>query len=463
MYSRYFSDNNRDYNENEIKENINKALEIVSEGNIFASQEFIEEAIQLCMESELNEEGLILTDALLEITPYNSELWNFKGSFLNNSYDFEEAYFVLEKAYSLNPNDTEILINLAISADNLGIRDESYELLNKALDLDPYNDEALFNLGVYFERTEDYYKAIDYIKRAIEIDKTYSEAWYELGYCYELIEKYDESLNAYDEFLQLEPYNATAWYNRGVVLVKKLMYQDAINCFELAGNLKEDFSSAWFNAGVANSAIGRKEEALKAFKNTASIEDTDPALWFQMGNIYSELNDYQNAINCFSAALEHDDEYYEAYLERGYLFSLIKENEKAENDLKKAFMEYYPEFISEHILEDSDFTAVEVCKELSEKDPENFELKYILVENLIKIGNWEDALPLVNECLLMDSENSACYYSKAKIYFKIGDLNEALQNLKNAFALTPSLKYKFAKDFPEINSSKLFNSIIDKK
>ena len=69
-----------------------------------------EELTQICIENERFEDGLYFANAVLEIAPYNSDYWMKKGTCLNNIFEFENALECFNKALSLNPSDSELLL-----------------------------------------------------------------------------------------------------------------------------------------------------------------------------------------------------------------------------------------------------------------------------------------------------------------------------------------------------------------
>jgi hypothetical protein len=91
------------YDEDETKLKIQECKQIIDNGHILANIDFIEDTIQLCLEHDFVPEGLALTDALIEIAPYNSEAWQYKGILLNNSFNFEQAYYCFQKHSLLIP------------------------------------------------------------------------------------------------------------------------------------------------------------------------------------------------------------------------------------------------------------------------------------------------------------------------------------------------------------------------
>ncbi|MDO8549297.1 MAG: hypothetical protein Q7S39_03970, partial [Ignavibacteria bacterium] len=56
--------------------------------------------------------------------------------------------------------------------------------------------------------------------------------------------------------------------------------------------------------------------------------------------------------------------------------------------------------------------------------------------------------------------DASSYYGKAKINFILSRTQEAVDCLKAAFKINPSMRNEFAKEYPEIKSSKLFKKLL---
>ena len=56
--------------------------------------------------------------------------------------------------------------------------------------------------------------------------------------------------------------------------------------------------------------------------------------------------------------------------------------------------------------------------------------------------------------------NATSYYGKAKINFILSRTWEAIDCLKTAFVIDPTIRSEFAKEYPEIKSSKLFKKLL---
>ncbi len=147
-----------------LNDEIERCKDIITSGNIYGAIETLEETVQLCIDHDKYIEGLEFADALLEHFPYNSEYWMKSGVFLNGLFRFDEALSCFDKSLSLNPGDTETLIDKATAEENLGLYEAAGETLRKALNNEPNNEDALFNLALLCQRKNRTSEAITYLK-----------------------------------------------------------------------------------------------------------------------------------------------------------------------------------------------------------------------------------------------------------------------------------------------------------
>ena len=448
-------------NDDELKSKVKTCKEYVSAGQTYACLENIEETIQLCIEYDFTEDGLYLTDAVLAIAPYNSEIWQFKGIFSNNIFDFEEAYKCFNMALSLNPSDVETLINKSIAEDNLGMFDDAVLSLKSALALEPNNEEVIFSLGILYQRKEKYDYAIGYFRKAIAKDPNYSEAWYELGFCYENTDQLQKALKAYDRFLELEPYSSTGWYNRGIIFLRMEKFERAIDSFELSIAIRDDFASVWFNLGVAFANLNNLNEALTAFGNASLIDEYDETIWFNLGQVHEDMDNYSEAVICYTKALKLDNEFYEAYLALSYCYHLTGKINSSRKNFKRAIKYSYntnlttrkdPGTEANNLLLQS---MIDDKIKALENDPHDLKAAFDLAEVYMRLGNFEEGLIAYNLCIDINPANYLPYYGKAKAYFLKENIQKGIENLKSAIELSSDTILQFENDFPGIYSSKI--------
>ncbi len=459
----FFGDADSFLDDTEMKTKVDFCKEIIEDGTIISNLEVLEDTVHLCLEYGFFEDGLLIVNAILDVTSYNSEMWQFRGIFLNNNFEFEEAYFSFEKAMALNPIDSETLLNKAVAEENLGLFDDAYESLKQALQIEPNNEDTHYSLGGLCEKKGEFEKAVKYFERAIELDEEFAEAWYELGVCYDTIEQFDKSLYAYDKYLEIEPYNHIGWFNRGVCLIEMSEFEKAIDSYELALAIQEDFPSAWFNLGVSHLSLKNYPLAIAAFKKIVKDNPKDDTAWFNLGSAFEEMNKFTEAIDAFTMSIEVDNEYYEAFLSRGFCYKKLNQSEKALRDFDRAMSilgHFEKEF--EFGFSETEFeTATDKYKILTNLKPDDFNAWNILGELYWKSGEYENSLSAYNNCLRIQPGNANAYYGKAKVNFLLHNVEEAINILKLAFNIDPNTKQKFENDYPAVKVSKLFNKLID--
>ena len=81
-----FEEDGYELEERELEIRIKECQGYFENGQAFLYIDEIEETIQLCVDYDFVEVGLGLVESALEIAPFNPELWQFKGVFLNNSF-----------------------------------------------------------------------------------------------------------------------------------------------------------------------------------------------------------------------------------------------------------------------------------------------------------------------------------------------------------------------------------------
>jgi tetratricopeptide (TPR) repeat protein len=92
--------------------------------------------------------------------------------------------------------------------------------------------------------------------------------------------------------------------------------------------------------------------------------------------------------------------------------------------------------------------------------PASYDIWFTLAETYIELGEWLSALEAFDKCIMLREDDAKAIYEKAKVNFILSRTEEALQCLKKAFELDPSIQIEFTNDYPEIKSSKLFKKLL---
>jgi tetratricopeptide (TPR) repeat protein len=446
-----------------LKSKVKKCKEYVSRGQTIAFLNNIEDTIQLCLEYDFTEDGIYLTDAALEITPYSSELWHSKGIFYNNLFEFEKAYLCFDKALSLNPSDVDAMINKSIAEDNLGMSEEAIATLENALLIEPNNDEASFNLGIFYERKDDFENAIIHFHKTITLDKEYGDAWYELGFCYESNNQLSEALDAYQNFLDIEPYSASGWYNFGIVYLRLDDYMNAINCFELATAVNDEFSNAWFNCGLAYSKLNNYTKSREAFFKAFELDPIDDLIPLNIAQSYEATGEYELAKNYYLQTLQITKANIDAYVGLGNCYAKEDNRQEMLNCFSMIIKYNFVSNISEYSTEELLAQLYEVYHDIEIYSNSNLDMEdlFKLAESYFELGRWDDALLTYEKTLLTNKDKSNSYYGMALSLFMLNKNEEALELLMKAFELNTGTESLFLDEVPYFDSTKLYAYLTD--
>ena len=92
--------------------------------------------------------------------------------------------------------------------------------------------------------------------------------------------------------------------------------------------------------------------------------------------------------------------------------------------------------------------------------PASYDVWFTLAETYVELGEWLSAIEAFDRCMVLKVSDAKAIYEKAKVNFILSRTEEALQCLKKAFELDPSIQTEFSNDYPEIKSSKLFKKLL---
>jgi len=139
----------------------------------------------------------------LKIDPDDVDvLYNLAGvcNMLDNN---EQAYRLLIKALALNKNDPQLLNNLGYVCFRMGRSRKAIDYYREALKINPTDQNVLFNLGSCFYEKGIWEEAKATLEKLIALNKNYSEAWVLLGNVYEQLSRYKKAVDCFNKSLGL--------------------------------------------------------------------------------------------------------------------------------------------------------------------------------------------------------------------------------------------------------------------
>jgi len=150
-----------------------------------------------------------------------------------------------------------------------------------------------------------------------------------------------------------------------------------------------------------------------------------------LGNLYSNLGQYQKAIIQYKEAIEIDDLFFPSKMNLAMLYNRVGENEKAEKlfiELTKQNPEMGQAFYSLGLLQGEMQKYDEAIVNLYEAAkllPGQNRVKLNLFKLLSFKGRGEQALKVIDECILLEPSNIEYLYAKMELLIRQDNMREA--------------------------------------
>ncbi len=360
--------------------------EISKEINIykFASEIFTQNPIffqrlaEAYLEKNDPHEALKTIEKAISLSPFSSELLLTKSKILMKLQKFDDSINTLNKILEINPNFLEAKIYLLENFMQIYEYKKATQIL---LDLEKVGDagipkrELYKTLGYLFTLMKDYKSAKFYLGKAWEYGKDDLIIYSYLSYIYRELGEKHLALKMAEEGLKINP------KNKPLIINKIFALSDL-----------EKSSEAW---DLINNE----------FKKSGDLD-----FLFTGISIFIEKKDWKKGEEYINSILKRHFKNEELYLRIGNFYEKMGKFEKAEKALKKA-ISLNPSFGNA--------------------------LNYLAYSWAIRDKNLEKALELANKAVKLDPENPDYLDTLGWIYFKMGKIEEAEKYLEKAFSKKP--------------------------
>ena len=331
--------------------------------------------------------------ALEQVDPQDWQAPLQAAKLYQHSGKFDEALEQIKKASALAPDSLEVPYTEAIVLDALGKYDDSADLLKKLITATTkpsgdYSAQERGNRALFIERLGNVYReenrpllAVDTFRKMIDLGGEESARGYQ-----EIIETYRE---------QKQWPEATK------------AAQEAAQKLPADKNLKLALATQLADEGKGEEGIQTAKSLLKG-----TPEDRD--ILISLSNIYTRLKRWKDAEDTLAKADKlstRPDEKEYIYFLQGAMYERQKKVDLAE----------------------------QMFRQVLKQDPNNSMtlnyLGYMLADHNLRL---EEALSLIKKAITLDPQNGAYLDSLGWAYFKMGNFDQAEENLRKAEEKTPN-------------------------
>jgi tetratricopeptide (TPR) repeat protein len=138
------------------------------------------------------------------------------GLALLDSKRFEEARASIERAYSLNHDEADVLDSLGRAYDGIGDTSNAVASFKKALAINPEMFQSYNNLGSLYFKNENYELAGANFGEALRVKPTETTSRFNLGLCYSRQRRYSDATRELEQVVSATPNDAEALYELGL-------------------------------------------------------------------------------------------------------------------------------------------------------------------------------------------------------------------------------------------------------
>ena len=302
-------------------------------------------------------------------------------------------------------------INMANTMYTRGFFNEAEDLLQSAICFPNKSSNAFINLGVIKQTTGNFDEAIKYYVSAYEQDKSNVKALGLWGNCLAMKGQTDEAIKKYEEAIEIDSESSDIYLSWGALLIKMKHYNEAREKLRLAIKYNIKDARPLYMLSIVEIEMGEYDEALEKLLLIVKTTENNFEALHNIAYIYFKKKNYDEAISYAKQVLSIFRHKVETYLLLGDIYA-IKNNEEES-------LQFY---------------------EMAEMNGlKTFFLYISWAVSLQKFGHHDlaiEKLHSANECLKVKNVDEV-YARLALSYYKVGEIELALENRDKALELNP--------------------------
>jgi len=207
--------------------------------------------------------------AATEADNNNAQAFQMLAIALNKLGHLHKALVTYEKAYALDPDDVDIVLNLGLTAWNLDMLEGAERMFRLYIEKKPEHPAGYNNLGSVLRDRGSLSEAIETLRGAIHRLPNEPMLWNTLATTLAEEGRAEESLVFYEEALRLDPKFARVWHNLGYAYAHLGRLEEALaaydNAIALAPDAHEKLETK-HSRSICLIGLGRLEEGFKEYE-----------------------------------------------------------------------------------------------------------------------------------------------------------------------------------------------------
>jgi len=165
---------------------------------------------------------------------------------------------------------------------------------------------ALYRIGWIQNDFGEFDKALLALNRASALDPSLSSVFLEKGYALRRLKRLPEAAVALKRCVELNPQSALGHYEFGLVYFEQKQYAGAVSMLTTATSLNPDSGDAFEQLGISLRMLGRNAEAIDALNRAIELNPEDSGGYMGLGDAYYYgTKDYAKAVDAYVKGLQY--------------------------------------------------------------------------------------------------------------------------------------------------------------
>ncbi|HEY4264546.1 MAG TPA: tetratricopeptide repeat protein [Micropepsaceae bacterium] len=199
----------------------------------------------------------------------NAQAFHLLALALDKLGHLHKALVTYERAFALDPDDTDLLLNLGLTAWNLDLLDGAERMFRLFIEKCPDHPAGYNNLGSIQRDKGDLTLAIETLRNAILRMPDSAMLWNSLATALAEEGRAEESLPFYHEAMRLDPKFARVWHNLGYSYMHLGRLEESLHAYDcalaIASSAHERVESR-HSRSICLIGMGRLEEGFKDYE-----------------------------------------------------------------------------------------------------------------------------------------------------------------------------------------------------
>ena len=243
-------------------------LAVESIGSRLRSNKFLSRALKAWKQgnaARAAQLALKATDADAE----NAQAYHLLAITLEKLGHLDKALVTYERAFELAPGDSDLMLNLGLSAWNLGMYEGAERMFRHFIERRPDHPAGYNNLGSILRDQGKLSVAIEVLRGAIYRMPNEAMLWNTLATVLAEEGRVEESLVFYTEALRLDPKMARVWHNLGYAFSHLGRLEEALEAYTSSLALTQfgyDEIETKHSRSICQIGLGQIEEGFKGYE-----------------------------------------------------------------------------------------------------------------------------------------------------------------------------------------------------